>query len=146
MSVATIKRTCSASVESAFATWIDPVAMRHFWTADPDWLVTDVTIDARLGGSFRVEFTPPGESPLVEEGTYEEFQPPHRIVYLEHVLRENSTLHGPSPTTVTFRKLGDGETEIQVISTLALGEAPEARSRGWGNQLDLFVRYVDGAP
>ena len=141
MTVATIVRHVPVTPEKAFAAWTDPETMGSFWTANPDWPVVEVSIDPRPGGAFRVSFQPPGQTPLVEEGTFDVFDPPHRIEYLEHVRSGQQTVHGPAPTTVTFKALGGG-TEVRVDSTVLPGEDKAGRERGWGNSLDLFVAVL----
>lgn len=140
---ATIVRVCSAPPARVFEAWITPADMKHWWTPDPTWPTGEITVDARKGGSFSCAFLPPGEPGFVEEGHYLEFEPPHRFVYTEHVLRAGKTVHGPAPCTVTFEGLEDNTPRLTVVSTLEPGEAPEARERGWATSLDLLVELFE---
>lgn len=135
----TLTRTCNAGIERVFSAWTEPADMKHWWTPNRDWVIGRIQVDPRPAGSLRVEFGPAGESPLVEEGDYLEFDPPDRIVYTELVTRDGETIHGPAPCTVTFRELDPGRSEVRVVSTLDLDEGPEGRTRGWGAALDGLV-------
>ena len=66
----TLSRICSSPIEAVFRAWTDPDAMQRFWTADPNWAIGDVRVDARRGGFYRVEFGLAGAKPLVDYGEF----------------------------------------------------------------------------
>ena len=142
LEIVTVTRVCHAPIEQVFNAWVDPSIMKLWWTPDPGWPVGAIEVEAVVGGGFSVDFAPPGEQAFTEIGTYLEFDPPNRIVYTEHVVRGNETMHGPAPCAVAFRSVHADRTEVTVRSTLGPGEEAEPRRRGWSASLDLLVVAV----
>ncbi len=94
-----------------FQSWTDPEALKRWYTPEPSWTIGRVQVDLRVGGTFRVEFGPAGETPFVEQNEFLEVEPHHRIVWRERVTRDGETIHGPGRCTITFRDLGNGRKE-----------------------------------
>ena len=138
----TLTRICDARPERAFRSWTDPEELKRWYTPDISWAIGRVQVDLRVGGAFRVEFGPAGETPFVEQNEFLEVEPPQRIVWRERVSRRGETIHGPGRCTITFRDLGDGRTEVTVMDTLDRGEEPEGRTAGWSSTLDGLVALL----
>ena len=114
----TLSRICSSPIEAVFRAWTDPDAMQRFWTADPNWAIGDVRVDARRGGFYRVEFGLAGAKPLVDYGEFLTFDPPHSLTYSEQVIEDDVVMHGPTPCEVKFREVDRNRTGVSVTWTL----------------------------
>ena len=102
----TLIRICDARPERVCQSWTDPEQLKRWYAPDTSWTIGRVQVDLRVGGLFRVEFGPAGETPFVEQNEFLEVEPHHRIVWRERVTSDGETIHGPGRCTITFRDLG----------------------------------------
>ena len=92
-----ISRTCDASVSAVFAAWTTPALFRRWWV--PKSMGVPLLLcemDARTGGSYRLEFGQDASNVFAFFGTYLEVMPEKRLVWTND--------EGPdgAVTTVTF--------------------------------------------
>ncbi len=71
----------SASAERVFNAWVDPGIAGKWLFATASRPMSSVTIDARAGGSFRLEDWQDGED-AVQSGKYVEIVSPRRLVFI----------------------------------------------------------------
>lgn len=129
-----------ASPQLLFECMTSPEHLTHFWgpvgTTTP---VDGIVVDLQVGGAFETQMiSDETGTDFVMRAVYEEIDPPHRLVWRE--------VGSGVTTTVTFRDLGDGTTEV-LTHQRRLPEpyrSPEARA-GWATALDRFADYVAGA-
>lgn len=133
-----ISQILPAPREDAFAAWLDPSGMRH-WMCPGDIRETEIEIDARVGGKFRIVMHGE-EKDYVMTGEYVEIAPPSRLVF---TWASNVTA-GDSLITLEFHDRG-GESEL-VLTHERLADAETAANyeKGWRGILDkLADRLAD---
>ena len=135
-----LRRTYRASRERLFRAFTDPDDLREWYAPVSGWVVSHAEVDARLGGSYHLEFGPPGGEPIVEKATFVEFDPPSRLVIdlgLSGGIAEESTR-----VTVEFIAHGD-ETEVVVRETgYSSEEVAQMHEGGWTTMLDQLRGVV----
>ncbi len=119
-------RTIGAPAQKVFAAWLDP-GLAAQWFAPGD-MSASASIEARVGGRYRVEMKNPDGSTHIVGGEYREIVPNLRIV--------KTWQWEGSPTltelTVDFREKTPGVTELTLTHTrFRDAEMRDKHSHGW---------------
>jgi uncharacterized protein YndB with AHSA1/START domain len=130
----TLKRRLNAPPEKVYAAWTDPQKIaRWFEPAQARPGSGQATIDARVGGRFRVSFTMQGGELFEVGGVYRELVPNRLLVFS---WAWYSTPERESQVTVSLKPDGDG-TLLTLHHEAFFDEAArDAHQRGWGACLD----------
>jgi uncharacterized protein YndB with AHSA1/START domain len=134
-----LSRRLQASREAVFNAWTDAQALRQWWCPE-GWRMTEVKMDLRVNGSFRLGMQRiAGGIPVYVGGIFLEVRPPERLVY---TWRWENAFAGMPETRiiVEFKDLGP-ITEL-VLTHENLPEIPiclQHRS-GWLTALDRIGR------
>lgn len=141
-------RVVNGPARLVFDAWTKPELMMRWW-APKSFGITFLSceIDARTGGSYRLEFGHPDfDQPMAFFGRYTDVSPPHRLVWTNEEGEDEGAI-----TTVTFEET-DGRTRVTVHdlypSKQALDDAIASGSTGaWPEQFqsldDLLVEMRD---
>jgi uncharacterized protein YndB with AHSA1/START domain len=128
-----VERNFEESPSEVFRSWTDPAELKRWYHPREDWITSDAEIDLRVGGSYRIVFSPPGGREYVETGEYLEVNPPSRLRYTLH-------FKGPSDdfeTAVTVDFVEDGAGTKVVVSEdgYPTEEVRDQHQSGWGSFL-----------
>jgi uncharacterized protein YndB with AHSA1/START domain len=116
--------TIAASQEHVFAFFTDPARMRR-------WIGTEVDLDPRPGGLFRV--VPNGVDVIV--GKYLEVVPSSRVVFTWGFEGSGQALPaGGSVVEITLRPV-DGGTELRLVHRQLPDNMIEPHGKGWTHYL-----------
>jgi len=138
-----LSRWFAAAPERVFEAWTDPVVLRRWWAAHPDWDSPAAEAHVQPGGGYRLSMTDTasGETRTVA-GEYRVVERPWRLVYTWRW----EGMPTESVVTVEFRADGEG-TRVE----LHQAGFPDERDRdmhadGWGGGLDNLARrgFPDG--
>jgi uncharacterized protein YndB with AHSA1/START domain len=132
-----LKRVFDAPVELVWRAWTTPKEMANWWVGGWDHVVHFAEADVRVGGTYRVGFAPPGQTPWIESGTYREVVPLKRLAYQEIVSLEGEQIH-TNATTIEFRDLG-GRTEVTVTTS---GFESWRNAEGWVPALEKLAAHL----
>ena len=137
-SVPTIQVTkiLPAPRETVFAAWLDAGGMRH-WMCPGDIRETEVEIDARVGGKFRIVMHGE-EQTYVMTGEYVEINPPHRLVFTW----ESNVTTGESLLTLEFMESDDGTELVLIHERLSDAETAGNYEKGWGSILEKLAERM----
>ena len=131
----TVSTLVAAPIDTVWAAYNDPEAIKVWNTASPDWHTTASTVDLRVGGQFssRME-AKDGSFGFDFAGEYTKVEAPHLLEYR----------FGERTGVVEF---ADSTTGVTVTVTFdAENVYPEEQQRsGWQAILDSFGRYVVAA-
>lgn len=116
--------TIAARPEEVFAFFTDPVKMLR-------WIGTDVELDPRVGGVFRVV---PNRVDVIA-GKYLEIDPPHRVVFSWGYEGDGHGVPaGSSVVEVSLRAVERG-TEVVLVHRALPDDAIDAHEGGWQHYL-----------
>lgn len=130
-----LTRVFDAPRDLVWRNWIDPDAVSDWFAADT-YKVTRASLDARVGGSWRVDYVSETDgSTYYEHGTYTEFNAPLRLGFTM-----TQTFAGDETpqmlVTVTLRDLV-GRTELRFHQTgFASPAHRDGMHEGWSGVLD----------
>ncbi len=128
-----ITKTLPARREDVFAAWLDAEGMCH-WMCPGDIKKTEVEVDARVGGKYRILMH--GADGIYEHtGEYVEITPPERIsfTWISHNAVDGSLV------TIELRELGE-ETELTLIhERLPSADSAARHTSGWTSILDKLA-------
>jgi uncharacterized protein YndB with AHSA1/START domain len=128
-----------------FEAWTNPDLFRRWWVPKSFGLtLLSCEIDARVGGSYRLEFAVGGDAGarMAFFGTYREVSPPHRLVWTN----DEGGEAGPV-TTVTFEERG-GKTLVVKHDLYPSKEALDAdmgSTDGMGETFDQLDEMLRGS-
>ncbi len=136
----TVKRLVRAAPAAAFAAWTEPEQLRR-WSSPEGTSVTDVEVDLRVGGAYRILMRGPEGQRYTAFGTYRAIEPPRRLVYTwDWEEKENAV--GETVVTVDFHDRGEA-TEIVVTHDGFPAPGPaRGHAEGWEsclNRLEAFL-------
>lgn len=132
-----LKRVYDAPVERVWRAWTNEKELAKWYVAGFDHVVHFAEADVRTGGTYRVSFGAPGQTPCIETGHYREVTPMTRLAFEETVTIGTERLH-TSETTVDFNDLG-GRTEITITTT---GFESWRSGEGWTPALESLAKYL----
>ena len=137
----TLHRVFRAPPDRVYRAFIDPDAMAK-WLPPHGFTGRVLGMDARVGGSYRMQFThfSNGQSHAFG-GTYLELVPGERIVHTDRF--DDPNLPGEMRTTITFRPVLVG-TEVTAVQEGIPAVIPvEMCYLGWQESLQLLALLVE---
>ncbi len=136
-----LHRVLRAPAERVFKAFIDPDAMVK-WLPPYGFTGKMHSMDARVGGSYKMSFTNFGTgSSHVFGGTYTELTPHERIRYTDKF--DDPNLPGEMQVTVTLKKVVCG-TEVEIVQTGIPAMIPaEMCYLGWQESLSQLAHVVE---
>lgn len=137
----TVSRHIRAPRERVFDAFVDPEQMQR-WMCPRGMSVAALSVDARVGGRYRLTMRSRDGEDFTVAGEYRELVRPERLVYTWQWQREDL---GGAPTlvSVAFVAAADG-TEVRVRhSGFGAGAERDAHESGWQSTLNNLVDRVD---
>ena len=136
----TLKRRLNASPEKVYAAWTNPQKItRWFGPASVKAGTEQASIDARIGGRYRISFTIENGEYHEVGGVYREMVPHRRLVFS---WAWHSTPERESRVTVTLKPDGDGTLLTLHHEQLFDQTARDGHERGWIGTLDKLENYL----
>ena len=140
MTSLTLVRRIKAAPDAVFAAFVDPEKIALWWGPDSGPVLA-ATVDPRLGGSFHIRFRMEDGSEHGSAGSFETFEPPHRLAMSWAWDRDPGMI---SRVEVQLRAI-DGGTEL----TFTHAQLPDAAARdshedGWNGALDKLEAVFGG--
>ncbi len=134
-------RVLRAPAERVFQAFVDPDAMAK-WLPPHGFTGRVHSMDARVGGGYRMSFTQLGNGQTHSfGGTFLEFEPGVRLRHTDRF--DDPNLPGEMVTTVSFRTVSVG-TELSIEqSGIPDPIPPEACCLGWQESLQLLALLVE---
>ena len=137
----TLHRVLRAPPERVYRAFLDPDAMGK-WLPPHGFTGRVLSMDARVGGSYRMQFTnfSNGQSHAFG-GEYLELAPGERIVHTDSF--DDPNLPGEMRTTITFRPVLVG-TEVTAVQEGIPAVIPtEMCYLGWQESLQLLALLIE---
>ena len=137
----TLHRVFRAPPDRVYRAFIDPDAMAK-WLPPHGFAGRVLSMEARVGGSYRMQFTnfSNGQSHTFG-GTYLELVPGERIVHTDSF--DDPNLPGEMRTTITFRPVLVG-TEVTAVQEGIPAVIPtEMCYLGWQESLQLLALLIE---
>ena len=137
----TLHRVFRAPPDRVYRAFLDPDAMAK-WLPPHGFTGRVLSMDARVGGSYRMQFTnfSNGQSHAFG-GTYLELVPGERIVHTDSF--DDPNLPGEMRTTITFRPVLVG-TEVTAVQEGIPAVIPtEMCYLGWQESLQLLALLIE---
>ena len=137
----TLHRVLRAPADRVYRAFLDPDAMVK-WLPPHGFTGRVLSIDARVGGSYRMQFTHFGNGQThAFGGQYVELVPGERIVHTDRF--DDPGLPGEMRTTITLRKVLVG-TEVSIEQAGIPAVIPaDACYLGWQESLQLLASLVE---
>jgi glutathione S-transferase len=142
----TIARTIRAPRQKVFDAFIKPELLRQ-WFRPRGFTITEVSLDPRVGGRYRVTMQPRTGTPEAIGGEYREIKPAERLVFTWKWEGKQMGEMGETLVTVTLdeRRGEHGvETEVRLLhSGFPAPEARDGHNSGWNSVLSELVDLID---
>ncbi len=137
----TLQRVLRAPPDRVYRAFLDPDAMAK-WLPPHGFTGRVLQIDARVGGSYRMQFTNLSSGhTLAFGGEYLELVPGERIVHTDRF--DDASLPGEMRTTITLARVSVG-TQLSVVQAGIPAAIPtEACHLGWQESLQLLTLLIE---
>ena len=133
-----LTRTMQADPATVFRAWTEPEQL-HQWSCPEGASITDVRVDLRVGGRYRIRMRGAEGQAHTAVGVYREIERPRRLVYTWD-WEEADQAMGETLITVEFVSRGHG-TEVTLTHERFPGaEAKTSHEQGWTSCLDRLER------
>lgn len=134
-----IRRVYKAAVAAVYAAWTDPEQMKHWMGPSDDFGESEVTMDVRVGGHYRIVMhSPDGEVHRVG-GVFREVVPNKKLVY---TWAWESTPERESLVALEFKPSGQGTELVLAHQRFADPQARDKHQEGWNGCLDRLGRFL----
>lgn len=136
-----LERVLEATPEEAFDAYTDEEVQRELFADDPS-SINEWEWDLRVGGEWKIVWTPEGSEPIRETRVFQVVERPRRLVFsMALTLPDGSNLD--LGIEITFEEL-DGKTLMKIVNTgFPTAEAADiAGKEGWAGGLDKFEQVV----
>ena len=141
-----LSRTIRAPRTKVFDAFVKPELLRK-WFGPRGHTITEATIDAKVGGHYRISMQPRTGETYTVGGVYREVAAPSRLVFTWKWEGEEMGAMGETLVTVSLdeRRGEHGvETELRLLhSGFPAPEAKAAHNDGWSSSLNCLVDLVD---
>jgi uncharacterized protein YndB with AHSA1/START domain len=134
--VLVVRRRIAAPRERVFDAWLDSESLAR-WMRPGDMTHATVTVDARVGGGFRIVMEGRPEGAVEHHGEYLAIEPPSLLSF---TWRSRYAGDGTTVVTIEFHERGDG-TDVVLTHRGLPPTALEAHRQGWTD----IVRLLDDA-
>ena len=136
----TLKRRLNASPEKVYAAWTNPQKIARWFGPSSVKAGTGLaSIEARIGGRYRISFTMENGEYNEVGGIYREVVPNERLVFS---WAWHSTPERDSLVTVSLKPDGDGTLLTLHHEQLFDQAARDGHERGWIGTLDKLKNYL----
>ncbi|HXM84424.1 MAG TPA: SRPBCC domain-containing protein [Stellaceae bacterium] len=145
----TITRVYDASRDLVWKAWTDPQRLAQWW--GPKGFSNPVcTLDARVGGSWRIVMRAPDGAEYPCGGIYREIVALERLVFTNIATDKDGKPIIDGLTTVTFADAGSGKTKLTLHTrgTALVDYAAaylQGMETGWSQSLDRLAAYAASA-
>ena len=134
-----VRRVYKAPVAAVYAAWTDPEQVKHWMGPSDDFGESEVTMDVRVGGRYRIVMhAPDGEVHRVG-GVFREVVPNKKLVYS---WAWESTPERESLVTLEFKPSGEGTELVLAHQQFADPQARDKHQEGWIGCLDRLGRFL----
>ena len=144
-----VRRILNATPELAFEAWTAPEHIQQWMGPEPGMAVQRVRADLRVGGRFRIQLQKTDGEYFTAVGTYQEVQPPTRLVYTWDWEKDGSGEEfgeeegQPTLITVEFLKQGERTEMVLTHSRFAAVEHRDRHAQGWDTLVGSFAAFVE---
>ena len=138
-----IRRTFSAPRERVFQAWTEPEEIKKWF--GPGQMVAPMIaqVDLRAGGHYRFEMRSSENTTMIILGTYQEVQPPERLVYTwVHDWGDGKKSDEETLVTVEFLDQGDKTEVVLTHERFATKQECDGHQEGWRNCFEAIERYL----
>lgn len=137
--VLNLSYTFEARIERVFEAWTKPDLIKQWWGPTGSTL-TQVDVDLRIGGQYRIGIRQPSDEVYFVSGYYEEIEPPHRLAFTWRWEKPEMDF-GDSLVLLTFLAKGD-HTELQLTHKRLPAAEVDHHRQGWVSMMEKLGNYA----
>ena len=136
LATARVERVLPAVPEVVYDAWLDEASLREFMCPAPG-RVSDVAVDARLGGSLRVVMSFPDHDREIT-GNFLALDRPQRVCFTWNTDVEDHE----SIVTVLLAPHGDSETHMTIVHSRQLATLVPSYNSGWTSIAGALAEHL----
>ena len=135
-----IERTFDAPRDLVYQAWTDPVHMTKWW--GPEGMsIPNCEIDVQPGGAWRTCMLGEDQSEHWVQGTYQEVDPPEKLVFT-WAWEDDGVPGHQSTVTIEFHDRGDQTNLILIHQELETTESRDMHGQGWSSSFNCLTDYL----
>jgi uncharacterized protein YndB with AHSA1/START domain len=136
-----VERVLPVTPTAAFRAHVEPATLSQWW-GPHDFLIPNVDLDLRPGGSYRIAMQPPSGDVFYLSGELREVVEPERLVY---TFEWEDPAPGDTPNVVDISFQGAGRSSTTMIVEQRPFAAPDRlalHEAGWTDSLDKLCAVL----
>lgn len=130
-----VHRVLNASPQRVYQAWTDPALAQKFLSPG-EVQIAEISLEVRVGGSYRIVMQKPGGERLVVGGVYREVVPERRLVMTWRWEEDDPNDEYDTLLTVEFAPHGNGTALTLRHDRFAKPESRDNHEHGWNLILD----------
>lgn len=130
-----IRRTYGASPERVYDVWTDPKLAQQF-LCPAGMTVSEVQMDVRVGGQYRIAMLTAAGEPYVAHGVYREVRRPECLSMTWQWEEDSPADEHETILTLEFNRHGSGTELILTHERLATTASRASHAHGWNSMLE----------
>lgn len=135
-------KTFQVPVEALYKAWTDAEQLRQWWK--PMGLtLTQVENEMREGGKIAYQFEGQEGTSLTIDGTYQEVQPPQRLVYTWNWQLPDEKLNSAYKLEVVFESLESGSSISITQQEDEQQESVKPKASAWDEELSKLASFLE---
>ena len=139
--------TVKAGADRIFAALTDPQHLSKWWSAAGRFEVTQVEVDLRPGGRWRMQWSGGGGWPSSVRGVFREIDRPRALAFTWLPSWQDDPLESSAAQASVVRielEEQDGVTRVRLTHSEFTSASARARHHGWPEILDWLRVYAEG--
>jgi uncharacterized protein YndB with AHSA1/START domain len=135
-----LRRTFDAARDRVFNAWLSPESLRVFMPGEHK--VLDLSVDPRVGGSYRITWDTPN-GVMTVGGVYREIVKNERIVCTWTWEEDDASDVHETLLTLEFHPLGDKTELVLTHTNFRNEESRNGHASGWQKIVDKLAQFVE---
>lgn len=136
-----MERLLPAPPERVYAAWTRPELLAR-WFGPEGSTVEDVSLDAQVGGAWRIALRAPDGAVHVAEGRFKTLEPPERILTSWLWEHDDPELH-ETELEIRLAPEGEGTRLVLLHQRFADQGRHDRHEHGWAGSLDRLERNAE---
>jgi uncharacterized protein YndB with AHSA1/START domain len=134
-----LEKVVAAPVEQVFSACLDPDELSRWW-GPAGFTAPLVSLDARVGGAYRIRMQPPEGEAFHLRGEFTEIDPPRRLGYTFE-WEEPDPDDRRTEVALSFLEQGEGTTIVLDQGPFATDDRRALHETGWTETLERLAGH-----
>ncbi|HTD34639.1 MAG TPA: SRPBCC domain-containing protein [Candidatus Elarobacter sp.] len=136
-----LRRTYAAPRQRVFDAWTTPEILTKFFSPG-DTKITEIAMDVRAGGSYRILMVHPDGEQFPVRGVYQEVRAPEKLSMTWRWEEDDPADEFDTLLTLEFNEVAGGTELVLTHEQLRSVDSRDRHAEGWGQIIDRLASVL----